>query len=238
VVAGFSFDYGVMPGLEITSYLPVVWRGGGGLDQVIDGWHSFFSLPRGDRRRVSDDAYSLSGDNEDGSEFAIEQEGWGLGVGSLGLKYQLPAAGETKISTLFQLGLPGTTGYAQQSLEILQGLVAERCSAATCYYLGGAGLYASDQVVQGLRQRAFHAEWFAGAQYQWNPKIQLLATLYGSTKAVSGVINHPNYALYLDLGARVLLTEATALEAILRENPGPGAGTVDVSFHLGLSRGF
>lgn len=40
--------------------LPVTWRGAGGLDGFIDGWHRFFGLPRGDRPTRAKNDYDVS----------------------------------------------------------------------------------------------------------------------------------------------------------------------------------
>ena len=44
---------------QLRATLPVIHRGAGVLDGFIDGWHSFFGLPQGDRPNVPKNAYAI-----------------------------------------------------------------------------------------------------------------------------------------------------------------------------------
>ena len=240
-VLDLSVQRGISDRTEVGLRIPLVWRGGGRLDRFIDSWHRDLSLPRGDRRRLDDDNFEVSGRNSDGSHYHFSQEGWALGEVELSSKYLLSAGdGESPTVALEGgIGLPtARASFGQRALDFSLSLFASKRIGRYIIYSGAGAFFYTDTSVNGVQFLPVHFEGFVQGEYQWTDTWSLNIGLYSSSKTVDDIRGHPGYSLYLDCGVQKRLSENTIAQVLLRENPAPGSGTVDVTFLGGVSRTF
>lgn len=231
--ADLGFRYGLDSGNEVRIGVPVVWRGGGALDATIDRWHRWFSLPGGERTSYPDNEYLLYGLREDGGNIDLNEHGTSLGNVSLGAKRTF----SDNFSAVATASLPtARTSYGHEGVDLNLGLLAERTFGQ---YLTSAGLgylYRTDVDISGVPYARQGFSSFISIDYLVSDAISGIITGQIGSQVVDRIVDHPNYFVYLDIGGRVRLNEATALEIAFRENPAPGNGTADVTFVLGITK--
>ena len=235
-----GYARGLGGGIQIALDLPLVWRGGGRLDDSIDKWHKFFSLPRGDRRALGSNDFKLSGNNQDGSKFDLSAAGMSLGNAVLRTRF-LVAGGSTHQPALsYELGagLPTARGdFGQRGIDLSQALLASIREGGLIFYSGAAHIWYSDTEISGLHYAANHGEGFVGIEYEATSALSLILSTSLASAIVKEVTNHPDLSVYLDLGAKYELDGGRTLGIGLRENPFPGDGTTDVTVFAGLEQG-
>ena len=105
-------ERGLAPGWAASLTVPFGTRGGGVLDQPIDGWHNLWGLPEGGRDRAPTGAVSLFASEAGASAFAVDQRRSSLGDMQLGLARTLVDDGASVLTLRAQLELP--TGSASE----------------------------------------------------------------------------------------------------------------------------
>ncbi|MGB0266701.1 MAG: DUF3187 family protein [Pseudomonadales bacterium] len=105
-------ERGLAPGWAASLTVPFGSRGGGVLDQPIDGWHNLWRLPEGGRDRAPTGAVSLFASEAGASAFAVDQRRSSLGDMQLGLARTLVDDGASVLTLRAQLELP--TGSASE----------------------------------------------------------------------------------------------------------------------------
>ena len=105
-------ERGLALGWAASLTVPFGTRGGGVLDQPIDGWHNLWGLPEGGRDRAPTGAVSLSASEAGVSAFALGQRRSSLGDVQLGLARTLVDDGASVLTLRAQLELP--TGSASE----------------------------------------------------------------------------------------------------------------------------
>jgi len=235
-----GFDYGLTRNLELGLDIPVVWRGGGVLDSFIDSWHQTFGLPRGGRTSVADNQHNISGSNTDGSSFDLESTGTRLGNIEIGARYLLTEGSESLPAWSLQMrgSLPTvSSGFGHQGFDLSTAVLGSKRLGKSVLYLGAAHLYYSDTRVSNVSFRKHHLEGFLGLEHAIHRSVALYLGFYGSSRILN-VADHPDYALYLDMGGKIKVGNNSYLELLVRENPAPQDGTSDVTFFAGLVREF
>lgn len=229
-VLDLRFRYGVTDRWEVGANLPVVYRGEGVLDPLIDDWHKMFGLPRGKRDKVPDNGFSLAGENEDGTEFDLHGDGTRFGTAELTSKVRLPDELPGTWASVFALGLPtGRNSYGHDGVDIGVGLVGTGRAGDLRGYWGASYFYYSDPHTDDLTFERHHGAAFLHGEYPVTANISLLVGTLLTTGLLEDVKRFPDYAIYLDTGFRWNLAAAYSLEFLLRENPAPRDGTVDVT---------
>ena len=222
--------------LEISFSLPVLWRGGGVLDSFIEDWHDFFGLPGGNRDTAVDDSFSYSAFEDNGETFLITRDGYSLGTASLGAKYLLtPGTKNAPAWALtFDLGLPtARDSFGQENLDFIAGLIGSYNYSRFSFYWGGAYSLFLDDEIAGVNFEKHHAEGFLSIEYRILDSLAFVLSTYAHSNLIDNLDEHSSFGIYNDFAFIYRATEAMLLELLLRENPGGGDGTSDVTFGLG-----
>ena len=230
-----ALSYAAAQDLELSLALPLLWRVGGTLDSTIDRWHRVFGLPRGDRRKLEDNAVQIRGATKNGDIFAYEEEGFEFGNLKAGLKY----AWAPEFAYLGELSLPTSSGtFGHSGVDLLNGLLYSRQFEQFIWYSGVAHVFIGEDESSGVSFERNHFEAFGGGEYRLGASYAVLANLSAQSKVLNNVASHPSYALYLDLGFRAAIGRSSWLDLGIRENPLPGDGTTDISFIAGISTAY
>src|SRR5262245_40957330 len=133
--AALQVDHGLTGAWSVHARLPVLWRGGGVLDGLIDAWHRLTGLPDSNRPLYPRNELSVIAlDHTLQPLHWTAPAGSGLGGLELGTRFSSPsrtAGWTTAMEARIQLPT-GTAGYERRGVQVgVQGL-----AAAT---LGGCG---------------------------------------------------------------------------------------------------
>lgn len=234
-----EYYQGVGSGFEFGFRIPLVWKGGGTLDNSIDSFHRFFGFPEGGREKVPNNDYTVAGVNLDGSIFSFDETGSELGDLTLASKYEISRGDERlpAISAVLNLRLPTATNqeYSSNAIDLEGALLSSKRWGSFAVYAGAAYAYFSDTDLNNLQYEQNHFSGFLNLEYALTENISLDigTTIY--SRLVKEVYDFPGYAVYLDTAGKIKLSESTVLELLLRENPSPTEATADVTFLLGLT---
>jgi hypothetical protein len=108
VTIGRSWSSGFGAQLEI----PYRYTGGGVLDEAIDSWHDFFSLPEGARSTMPRDRIRIAYQRAGAMLLDVDAPESGLGDASLDFGYSLRSTNETAAAAWLSIKLP--TGDADR----------------------------------------------------------------------------------------------------------------------------
>lgn len=86
---------------EWSAELPLLFTGGGALDGLIEGWHSVFGLPNGNRDTRPQDVYRIRYVRDGQTRLNLAKGHEGLGDARLGLRYALSE--QLQLQALVQL---------------------------------------------------------------------------------------------------------------------------------------
>lgn len=228
--AAMSLRYGMTPSVELALDLPLVWRGAGFADSLIDSWHQAFGLPEGARQFVPDDTFQIFGENQDGSEFSLTKTGFSLAPLRLGSRFMT----EYFTAGLFA-GLPtGRAEFSARSADFQGAIYKDIKLKNLALYFGGAYTYFTDTSINNLRFQHNNLFAYSGLGLPLNEKTDIYLGLLYNSALVKDVIAFPDYGIYLDSALRFRLENNFYVNILLRENPLPARGTTDVTFTLEL----
>jgi hypothetical protein len=230
-----SADYAVSDDLTLLARVPVLWRGGGVLDGVIDDWHRVFSLPRGGREVVADDQYFIGGITDDGDVFDLDANGLGLGNIATGARYKLFRSADDGTTVALQslLSLPTAEGsLGHEGIDLSLGLIAERPFGSFYLTVGGALLGRSDDSIDTIEYADIVGSGFVYLEWLVSERWSLGVGLQGSTRQIDSIVGFPEHTLYLDTSVGYRLSAHQSLQVLVRENPSPQEGSADVTFAL------
>ncbi len=225
---------------ELGFKIPLVWRDEGVADGFIDDWHKTFQLPRGDRNDMPENDFNISGIQSNQQRFGLERDGFGFGNAQVSGSYLLTKGDQRFPAVSFELdfGLPTATDeYGQQGLDVLGGVIASKRLKDLALYAGFSNIYYSDIEVEKIFYNRNHLEGFIGLEYLALDYLTLLLSLHGGGGILDKLPEHPDYFLYLDFGLNFRLSQDSSLALVIRENPGAGRGSSDISSVLALRQG-
>lgn len=227
--------------LEVGLEQPLVWRGGGVLDHLIYEWHELFGLPQGPRDHNPDNRYEISGRSDEGEEFNLQKKGTALSDLTLRTKYLISPGNQSAPawSLVGSLRFPtGEDQYGQDSVDVTAGLLSSKRWGSLSLYGGVGYIFLGDPTTENFEFARNRGTAFSYIEYELIEELSLLAGLHWTTALTTEVPKFPDYELYLDIGAKIEFVRTWVLELLVRENPGAGKGTADVTFFAGLSKEF
>jgi hypothetical protein len=221
---------------QLRATLPVIRRSGGVLDGFIDGWHSFFHLPTGDRPSLAKNAYAISYRR---SGLAPLDASAGTALGDLALE-----AGRTLSATPAGrlegwLGLEAPTGSRARltgdgALDAAAWLAGETRLGASWALAGRAGAAYVGGDAGGLPLA--RAIGFATLALDWAASERLGAVLQldaHSALARGSDLRFLREAVALTIGGRYRLGGGAVFEAGVVEDIEVDHSP-DVTFHFGM----
>jgi hypothetical protein len=231
--------YGLGDRTQVGLIVPVVHRGGGVLDGMIDTWHRWFGFEDGSRPLFLRDAYRASGQTTGGGEFSwTDLPGTGLGNVQAEVRWRALDGGDRgpSLALAARLALPTATGpFDGHGLGGAGQLLLGVPLGPRADLYAGAGLIVQDPgPVLGLRYQTARAHGFLA--FEWRPwsRVSLVLETDVASRLVSNVEQYPGLHWMLDTGTRLDLGSRMRLDVGLVENIVDQQCTTDVALYFAL----
>jgi len=230
---------GLGPSLDVGLRLPLHDRGGGGLDALIDTWHSWVNLPDGDRPRFLRDAFRVEGRTTSGARFSWSgAEGLGLGPSELETRWRLGGSGSgTRTAIVGRVLLPTGTGpYAGGGFgagaQVAVGVpIARRFDLVT-----GMGVTAQDPgPVRGVEYETVRLHGYLAIEWRLARSLSAVVETNAASRLVSNIDAYPGTHWLVNVGGRLDLGRRMRLDAFLTENIVSQQTTTDLAFYVALA---
>jgi hypothetical protein len=230
---------GLAEGLEVGVRAPLLWRGGGVLDGVIDAWHGVtapLGVPDNGRAGFATRQLRVVGLDRNGRPLSwTGRPGVGFGRLELEARRALGGAGRLDAAAAGRVALPTGTGpFADRGVEAGLQLVAAASLGARWDLYAGAGGTASPGggAIAYARHRAH-----GFAALEWRPAraLSLLAEATVASRLVTNVSDYPGLASYLRIGAKLDVGRRLRLEGGFTENLLHQQATTDFGVFFGFA---
>jgi len=230
--------------LTLGARLPVLWRGAGVLDGIIDTWHRWLGLPDGGRSLVPDGQFRVGGRDILGRPLAWRGRP-GTGLGNLELEAHDVVAGAEdaagwRVAAVARLSLPTATGtFAHAGTAAgAQLLAAHPLGGRADLFLGLGALTGSRAEFEGLSYDRTRGEGFLALEGRLTRGWSLVAQLDAATRLVTDVAAYPGTTVYLRVGSKFGLGPRWMLEAGITEGIKNQVAATDFGLLLAVGRRF
>ena len=230
--------YAVHDSVYLGVDLPYVFRGGGVLDPVVEGFHDVFGISNDERERRSTNSYDITIIDEQGRERELEQ---GSGLAPLVLKghWNAYAGGEWAPAIVFEgyVGVPtASKGFGSNGVDV--GLAAsfhKRFFENWYVHVGTGWVHYTDKRSSGLRYQSFGVQGSIGLEWAVTPNLSLAfeaMTLPAQLEFPRPLSERRNY---LGGGLKWEFAPDWELELSVIENLGPQRNSSDITLGAGIS---
>ena len=233
---------GLTSRLSLQARLPLRWRGGGVLDNLIDGWHRLTGLPDSGRPFHPRHRLRVQGLDKRGRPIVWEG-GPGAGLGNLELGASLALASRPhgwRSALVARVDVPtGSGAFAGGGSHGGAQLVAAHSlgPAADVYLMAGATV-ASGTRDEGLEYSRTRTHSSMVLEWRPGPRVSLLAETAAASGLVRNLEGFPAFQLYLRLGTKIDVGQGWRLEGGFTEGLTRITNTTDFGVMVGLERSF
>jgi len=235
-------SHGLTDRWTVQARIPVLWRGGGVMDGLIDAWHRLTGLPDSGRPSFPRDQLVVLG--LDTSRTGVSwnaRQGTGLGGLEVGARWSsAPRASGWTRAVDARLQLPtGTGGFHGGGMQAgLQGIAARTLGRSADLYLGAGATAAPESDVGGIVYAGLRPQGFVGIEWRPWGAVSLLAETTAAGRLVTNIDTFPGLHVILRMGAKVDVARGWRLEGGFTEGLRPISATTDFGLLLGLERRF
>lgn len=231
---------GLRRNLDVALRLPVRWRGGGAMDELIDSWHRFFAFPDGGRPYFVQNAFRVEGATTGGGAFSWTGRSGG-GLGALELSSRWRVAGDddatASLALVGRVALPTATGpYAGHGVAAGgQLVVAVPLARWLDLYAGAGGTAQGAGPVEGVAYEPVRAHGFLA--FEWRPwrRFSLVAETDAASRLVSNVERYPGTHWMLNVTGRVDVGRRLRLDLGFTENLKNQLSTTDFALFTAVA---
>ncbi len=238
-------DYGLSDKFEFSIELPYLSHDGGKLDKLIENWHDFWNLPKGDRDDFPRDQLNYSYQHENNVLVNLQDSASGIGDVSLMFGYQLAANTQTEWSLRGGVKLP--TGDADEltgseSTDLHLGVYVSRQSLfalPSLYAHANVGLLWMDdgEVANEVREDwvaygSTSLSWMVSRVVSLKAQLDFHSAFYDSRLEEIG-----EFTAQLVFGASIRASKNTVVDLSMSEDIVVNASP-DVVFQLGVRSAF
>lgn len=237
--AALALSRGLGRGLAVEARLPLLWRGGGHLDGIIDWWHRATGLPDNGRPLFPRDRFQ--GEGHDAGERQLRwtaQPGTGLGNGELALRKALGRRPGWSFAGAVRATLPTATGpFRVDAPDLgLQAAAAHPLSSQLDVFLGVGGVRFAETERDGLGHPRFRVQGFLALEARPWRRLSALVQLETASRLVTDLVAYPGLTAYVTLGVKTDLGRGYRLDVGVVEGLIGLQGTTDFGLSLGIAR--
>ena len=235
---------GMGGGLTLGMRAPVLWRGAGILDGVIDAWHGALGLPDGGRSLFPDD--QLRVEARDARRQAVRWGGGqGTGLGNVELEAHqvltgLEDAKGWRTALIARLSAPTATGpfAGAGTAGGLQLVVARPLGSRTDVYLGLGTTVASRRQPFGVQYRRTRPQGFVALEGRLTRGWSVIVQLDVAARLVTNIDSYPGSVGYLRVGSKFGLRRGWRLEGGITEGVRSLVAATDFGVVAAIARTF
>jgi hypothetical protein len=238
----FELRRGLVRGLDAGVRVPVMWRGAGFMDGIIDVFHESTGTMDNIRHAFDNDRFRIEGQDREGNPFSWNDErGVGLGPIEVDARLALGCCAGGSLALAVRASLPTGSGpyRFRGGVDVGAQLLYTRCLAPRWRLHAGVGVVRhGDLDLQGLRYERWRPSGFAAIELRLTRRILAILQTTWTGGLIENVDQYPALHAYVDGGIVVEVTPRMSVELLMRENLTDQQSTTDVSFLLGLVHRF
>ncbi|HEV7503210.1 MAG TPA: DUF3187 family protein, partial [Vicinamibacteria bacterium] len=231
-------------GLTLGVRVPVLWRGRGILDGVIDAWHHAFGFPDGGRSYFPNNRLDVEARDTAGRPLVWQGRG-GTGLGNLELEAQQVLfgrddAGHWRGAAVVRLSVPTATGTFADAggAAGLQLVAAHPLGRRGDVYFGLGTTVFGAREVEGLEYRRTRPQGFVALEGRLTRGWSLIVQIDAASRLVTNVEGYPGATAYLRVGSKFGLRRGWVLEGGITEGVKNEVAITDFGLVAAVARSF
>ena len=239
-VVDMTLRRGIGANADLGLRVPLLGRGGGTLDGLIDAWHRLANVPNGDRPSFRRDTFRVEGRTTAGEPFSWnDAQGWGLGDLELEGRFRIADGGadQPSVALVGRVALPTGTGpYAGGGFGAAGQVTALVPLSRRFTFFGGMGVTAQDPgSVRGVEYETARIHAYAALEWRTWRWLSLLLETNAASRLVANVESYPGTHWLVNLGGRIDLGQRSRLDVFMTENIVSQQSTTDVALYFALT---
>ncbi len=237
--AVLAASHGLGRGLAVEARLPLLWRGAGVLDGVIDWWHGATGLPDNGRPLFPTDRFVAEGRDEQFRQVRwTGQPGTGLGNGELALLSSFGRRDGWGFVTALRATLPTASGPFQARAPDLglQAAAAHPLTARADVFFGVGAVRFAETERDGLRYPRLRTQGFLALEARPLRRLSAVAQVEVASRLLTDVAAYPGFTAYLTFGLKADLGHGYGLDFGVVEGLIGLQGTTDFGISLGMTK--
>lgn len=221
--AALTVRRGFGGGLTVGVRVPVLWRGTGIMDGMIDAWHGALGLPDGGRSLFPNNRLRVEA-RDDRRQPVRWGGGQGAGLGNVEVEAHQVLSGLEdprgwRTALVARVSAPTATGpfAGAGSAAGLQAVVARPLGGRTNMYAGLGTTVFSRGEIEGLRYRRLRPQGFLAFEGRLTRGWSVVVQLEAASRLVTHVDSYPGGLAYLRVGSKFGLHRGWTLEGGITE---------------------
>jgi hypothetical protein len=242
--AALGFQRGITRGLTVGVRVPVVWRGAGLMDGIIDWWHDALGFPDAGRSLEPNDRLRVEGRDTRGGPVRWEgRAGTALGNVELEAHQVLLGAGPDagwRLATVARLSAPTATGtFAHAGTAAgVQLLGAGPLASRATVYFGLGTTFGGFREFQGIAYRRTRPQGFVSLEGRLTRGWSLILQIDAAARLVTSIEGYPGTTAYLRVGSKFDVAHGWTIDAGITEGVKSEIATTDFGVRAGVGRRF
>ena len=236
--------FGASSAFSFGARLPVHWRGGGFMDDIIDWFHEAtegIGFKDNGRPAFLTDQYRVEGRDAAFNNISWNDEA-GTGLGRLELNAQWNVLRpcrrcDWRAAVVTRVSLPTGTGpFDAKGVDVgLQATVAKQVGRRWDLYAGLGGTWFSDTELDGVLYEDVRGWGFFAAEYHVTSNLSLIAEFDAASRLVTNLVDYPALSSYVNISCRWDLSRCFEVEFGFTENIEDQQGTIDFGAYGGFT---
>lgn len=234
--------YGLLPRLSLGLRVPVYWRGGGFMDDIIDWYHDLFegTLKDNDRPSFDNDQYRVHGRTPGGDPLSWDDKrGTALGNIDLEAYWHIKKAccrSDWRVAWIARAALPTGGDPYDSGFDLgTQFVVAKQLGRRFDFYAGLGATWYSDDTLDGIEYEPFRGHGFAALEWHATSCWSFILETNAASRLVTNLAAYPAESWYINFSTRFDVSRAFEIYAGFTENIIDQQGTVDFGAFAGFT---
>lgn len=237
--AALTVSHGLGRGLALEARLPLLWRGSGSLDGVIDWWHEATGFPDNGRPLFPTDQFGGEGRDRQSQQLRwTGQPGTGLGNGELALRSSFGHRQGWGFAAALRATVPTATGPFDAAAPDLglQVAGAHPVGNRADVFVGVGGVRFASTQNDGLHYPRFRAQGFVAFEGCPLRRVSVVVQVEAASRLVRDLPAYPGLTAYLSFGLKADLGRGYGLSLAVVEGLIGLQGTTDFGIGMGIAK--